>query len=115
MLKLHWQNGNVSVLKTDGSFAGEKVQSLFTAFCSSKLMEKLSGYEPGIRRSNRLRNTYIPFAKWKRHEISNLTFAGPNPAGDICRYGEIGYHASLIRRYFLFESGYLYCGRSTNG
>ena len=115
MLMLHWQNGIVAVLKTDGSFAGEKVQSLFTAFCSSKLMEKLPGYEPGIRRSNRLRNICIPFAKWKRHEISNLTFAGPNPAGDICRYGEIGYHASLIRRYFLFESGYLYCGRSTNG
>ena len=71
-------------------------------------MEKLSGYEPGIRRSNRLRNIYVPFAKWKRHEISNLTYAGPNPAGDTCRYGEIGYHASLIRRYFLFESGCLY-------
>lgn len=77
-------------------------------------MEKLSGYEPGIRRSNRLRNIYIPLDKWKRHEISNLTFAGPNPAGDICRYGEIGYHASLIRRYFLFELGYLYCDRRTN-
>ena len=32
MLKLHWQNGNVSVLKTDGSFAGEKVQLLHAAF-----------------------------------------------------------------------------------
>ena len=28
--------------------------------------------------------------------------------GILCRYGEIGYHASLIRRYFLFESGCLY-------
>ena len=30
-LELHWQNGIAAVLKTDGSFAGEKVRLLYAA------------------------------------------------------------------------------------